>query len=85
MCNRYIPGIASIFNFLKTQPLFKNLIIKKDPCLHGANRQGGKPKINEMITDWERAKKEMNVELKRVMGIPLKRVMKGGPLGEDDI
>ena len=30
MCNRYIPGIASIFNFLKTQPLFKNLIIKKD-------------------------------------------------------
>lgn len=38
-----------------------------------------------MITDWERAKKEMNVELKRVMGIPLKRVMKGGPLGEDDI
>lgn len=38
-----------------------------------------------MITDWERAKKEMDVKLKRVMGIPLKGVMKGGPLGEDGI
>lgn len=42
-------------------------------------------KINEVITNWERAKKEVNVEIKRVMGIPLKRAIKGGPLREDDI
>ena len=38
-----------------------------------------------MVTNWEHAKKEMNVEIKRVIRIPLKRVMKGCPLREDDI
>ena len=55
MCNRYIPGIASIFNFLKTQPLFKNLIIKKDlhdPDNHDAVITHLEPNILECEVKW---------------------------------